>query len=116
MNYLTKASLSEKPNQRELDNLQVAYRAACEAIVLLKNDGALPLKNKKVALFGPGASKTIKGGTGSGEVNERHSVSIYEGLKDRGFETTTEKWIEAFEKDYADAKAAYKKERIQKLF
>ncbi len=116
MNYLTKASLSEKPNQRELDNLQVAYQAACEAIVLLKNDGTLPLPQKKVALYGPGASMTIKGGTGSGEVNERHSVTILEGLKDRGFEITTEKWIETFEGEYAAAKTAYKKAKRLSIF
>ncbi len=116
MNYLTKASLSEKPNQRELDNIQVAYQAACEAIVLLKNDGTLPFRKKKVALYGPGASMTIKGGTGSGEVNERHSVTILEGLKDRGIEITTEKWIEAFEADYSAAKIAYKKAKRLSIF
>ena len=108
MELLTKASYSGEPNQRELENLQVAYEAACEAMVLLKNDGTLPLKNKKVALYGPGASMTIKGGTGSGEVNERHSVSILEGLEDRGFEITTQRWIDDFEQSYADAEKAYK--------
>ena len=85
MQLRTKASYSDQPSQREKENLQVAYQAACEAMVLLKNDGALPLKTKKIALFGAGASMTIKGGTGSGEVNERHSVTVLEGLKDRGF-------------------------------
>ena len=35
MELLTKASFSAEPNQRELENLEVAYRAACEAVVLL---------------------------------------------------------------------------------
>ena len=75
-------------------------------LVLLKNDGALPFRTKKVALYGPGASMTIKGGTGSGEVNERHSVTILEGLEDRGFEVTTKSWIADFESGYAEAEAA----------
>ena len=86
MKVLTKASYSPEVTERERENLQVAYQAACEGMVLLKNDGVLPLKTKKVALYGPGASMTIKGGTGSGEVNERHSVTILEGMEDRGFE------------------------------
>ena len=115
MNLLTKASYSPEANQREKDNLLVAYKAACEGMVLLKNDGALPFKSKKIALYGPGASMTIKGGTGSGEVNERHSVTILEGLEDRGFEVTTKGWIEQFEKDYAQAEAAYKEEKKKRV-
>ena len=76
MRLLTKASLNGEVSRREKENLAVAYRAACEAMVLLKNDGTLPLQTRKVALYGSGASRTIKGGTGSGEVNERHSVTI----------------------------------------
>ena len=115
MKLLTKASYSGEVTQREKNNLQVAYRMACESMVLLKNDGALPFKTKKVALYGPGASMTIKGGTGSGEVNERHSVSILEGMEDRGFEITTHKWISDFEKRYAEAVEAYKVEKKKRI-
>lgn len=115
MKLLTKASTSDAVTQRETDNLQVAYRAACEGMVLLKNDGALPFKTKKVALYGPGASMTIKGGTGSGEVNERHSVTILEGMLDRGFEITTTKWIEDFETGYQQAYAAYQEEKKKRI-
>ena len=54
MELLTKASYEYDPNQRELDNLKLAYEAACESIVLLKNDGTLPFSHKKVALYGAG--------------------------------------------------------------
>jgi len=108
MRLLTKASCSDEVTQREKDNRKVAYEAACEAMVLLKNDGTLPLKTNKVALFGAGASMTIKGGTGSGEVNERHSVTILEGMTDRGFEITSLDWIRSFEEQYAAEYAAYK--------
>ena len=115
MKLLTKASYSPDVTQREKDNLQVAYKAACEAMVLLKNDGTLPFKTKKIALYGPGASMTIKGGTGSGEVNERHSVTILEGLEDRGFEITTHNWIADFEAGYTQAEAAYKEEKKKRV-
>lgn len=115
MKLLTKASYSPEVSEREKRNLDVAYRAACESIVLLKNDGVLPLQTRKVALYGPGASKTIKGGTGSGEVNERHSVTIYEGLECRGFEVTTKQWLEDYETAYAEAKVAHKKAQKEAL-
>ena len=115
MSLLTKASYSNEMTQREQENLQVAYRAACEGIVLLKNDGTLPLKTKKVALYGAGASMTIKGGTGSGEVNERHSVTILEGMTDRGFEIATRNWIADFERLYVEAEAAYKVEKKKRI-
>ena len=115
MTLLTKASYSGEVTQRESDNLQIAYQAACEGMVLLKNDGALPFKTKKIALYGPGASMTIKGGTGSGEVNERHSVTVLEGLEDRGFEITTKTWIQDYEVGYAQEEAAYKQEKRKRV-
>ena len=115
MKLLTKASYSPDVTARELENKQVAYQAACEGMVLLKNDGALPFQTKKVAVYGPGASMTVKGGTGSGEVNERHSVTILEGLENRGFDVTTRTWIADFEQGYAEAEAAYKIEKKKRV-
>lgn len=109
MELLTKASYSGEVSEREKKNLEVAYRAACESMVLLKNENVLPLKTKKVALYGPGVTRTIKGGTGSGEVNERHSVTILEGMENRGFEVTTKQWIEDYEGAYAEGELAHKK-------
>lgn len=115
MKLLTKASYSDAVSERERHSLDVAYRAACESIVLLKNDGALPFSGKKLAVFGAGVSRTIKGGSGSGEVNERHSVSILEGLENRGFQIMTRSWINDFEAEYTERYAAFKADRKMKL-
>ena len=115
MELRTKASRSDAVTDRERENLQVAYRAACEGVVLLKNDGALPFDTRTVALYGPGASMTTKGGTGSGEVNERHSVTILEGLRNRGFTVATQSWLHAFEAFYERAKAEYQVEKRKRL-
>ena len=93
----------------------LAGQIAAEGTVLLKNDGALPLTTRTVALYGPGASMTIKGGTGSGEVNERHSVTVLEGLRNRGFTIATEKWLTDFAAFYREAEAAYKVEKRKRL-
>lgn len=110
-----KASYVSEPNQRELDNLQVAYEAACECMVLLKNEGCLPFSSNQIALYGAGATKTIKGGTGSGEVNERHSVSIAEGMRDRGIQLMTEDWLAAYEDCYAQAQKQELEDRKKRI-
>ena len=69
-------------------------RIAGECMVLLENDGVLPLSGpQKVALYGNGARATVKGGTGSGEVNSRDSVSVEQGLEEAGFEITSKQWL-----------------------
>lgn len=72
---------SNKPNLKE--NALTALHAAEEGMVLLKNDNnALPFKKvKEVALFGKTSYHFIAGGTGSGEVNYYHAVSLQEGLE-----------------------------------
>ena len=102
--------------KRELDNRKIARRAAAEGMVLLKNEGPLlPLKEgTKVALYGAGASRTIKGGTGSGDVNERETVSIYQGMKNAGFEITTEDWIKAYDEQYQAARYTWRDEIEEK--
>ena len=65
----------------EIEHRKLARLAAAEGIVLLKNEEhVLPLKaGSAVAIYGAGAGKTIKGGTGSGDVNEREkSLSVRE--------------------------------------
>ena len=60
----------------------VARRAAAESMVLLKNEGQLlPLAPQThLAVFGIGQLYTVKGGTGSGDVNNVKSVNVLEGL------------------------------------
>ena len=115
MEVLTKARFESEPNEREKRNLQVAYEAACESIVLLENDGALPIQLGKVALYGAGAMRTVKGGGGSGEVNERHSVTIYEGMKAAGFDITSKSWLNGFEAAYVREEALYHKNKLKNI-
>lgn len=100
---------SPEVTKREIEHRAVARKSAAEGMVLLKNDGILPLKKgSAVALYGIGASRTIKGGTGSGDVNERERVSIYQGMKNAGFVVTNEDWIADYDKAYEEARNAWR--------
>ncbi len=89
---------------RELKNRSISRAAAAEGMVLMKNDGILPLAaDRSVAIYGNGVSHMIKGGTGSGDVNEREVVSIQQGLDQAGIRIINrEKALAAPERRTAD--------------
>lgn len=95
----------------EIEHQEEVRRLAGECMVILENDGVLPLQDgtKKIALFGTGARHTIKGGTGSGDVNVRENISIAQGLEHAGFKFVTEGWLDQYDRLYADAQEAYAK-------
>ncbi|MFW6120288.1 MAG: glycoside hydrolase family 3 C-terminal domain-containing protein, partial [Petrotogales bacterium] len=111
----TKAVKYKNETEREKEHRSLAYRAAIEGIVLLENDVTLPIKPGKIALYGAGAKKTIKGGTGSGEVNERHNVSIFEGLENAGFTITTMEWVNDYDYLYDENLKKYQEKMSIKM-
>ena len=80
----------------QADEEATCRQGACEGIVLLKNDGVLPLKKGKVALFGAGAVDTIVCGTGSGSVFPPYVVNVQKGLEEGGYTITSSRWLDKF--------------------
>lgn len=107
-------SLKQELSEREKRHSALARRAAAEGIVLLKNEGMLPLKTSDpIALFGSGAGKTVKGGIGSGDVNNRNSISVYRGIKEAGAVVTNEDWIQDYDKRYKEAREEWKEKILE---
>ena len=91
------------------EHINLSRRAAEEGMVLLENDGTLPLKKDvKLALFGKASVDYVKGGGGSGDVYCKYVHSLYDGLKAKGV-SVFEPLI-SFYKD--DLKAQYEKGRV----
>lgn len=85
------------------ENAEVARKIAEEGIVLLKNDGILPMDPCNVALYGAGSRDTAVCGTGSGYAFSPYTVSVYDGLVNAGFKVTSDLWLNNYEKKGKEA-------------
>ena len=66
---------------------QVVREVGADGIVLLKNNGILPLSGKRVALFGCTSYDWISGGSGFGGTSVGHyTVSLIEGMRSAGYD------------------------------
>lgn len=83
---------------REVNYAQLSKEAATQGMVLLENKNqALPIAKKgSIALWGGGAHATVRGGSGSGAVNARSTVSVYQGFRNAGYNVTTSKWLDNY--------------------
>lgn len=94
MVHITDASMQKF----EKEHIAKVREVAPECAILLKSNGDFPLDAAgKIALFGSGARRTIKGGTGSGDVNVRAYTTVEQGLENAGFEVVSKAWLDAYE-------------------
>ncbi|MDR1427119.1 MAG: glycoside hydrolase family 3 C-terminal domain-containing protein, partial [Bifidobacteriaceae bacterium] len=84
------AQPDDSQSDQEIAHGELAREVAGEGMVLLFNDGAgLPAPAGNLAVFGVGAYQTVKGGTGSGDVDQRYVIGAREGLEEGGYNVTT---------------------------
>lgn len=96
------ASPTDEISEREIRNAELSRSVAAQGMVLLENENnALPIPQRsKIALYGGGAYATVKGGTGSGDVNQRYVVNVWDGLKNAGYTITSEDWLNDYKTAY----------------
>lgn len=94
----------------EKEHLRRLRKGLAECCVLLKSNDDFPLEHpEEIAAYGSGVRGTIKGGTGSGEVNSRCFRNVEKGLKKAGFTVTTESWLAAYDQVRAEARKEFHK-------
>ena len=93
------ATSSLEISSREEKNMARSRKIAAETMVLLKNDGLLPLtvNSAPLAVFGSGVRRTVKGGTGSGDVNSRSVYNVEQGLISAGFTIGSSAWLDRYD-------------------
>jgi len=103
--------------EREKRNAGISYDAAVAGMVLLENDGALPISRKgEIALYGVGAIRTVRGGTGSGDPfngglsgggdalvdqSPRYHINILPAFQAAGYRIVNEKELQAIAEEEA---------------
>ena len=81
---------------------------SAECTLFLNKNEAFPLSSPcKLILVGSGARGTIKGGTGSGEVESRFITTCEQGLEAAGFEIVSKDWLDKFPKFKKDKRPLY---------
>mgnify|MGYP006064238247 FL=1 len=81
-----------------------------ECTLFLKRNEDFPLAAPgKIALYGSGVRNTIRGGTGSGEVNSRYYDTVEVGFQKAGFTVTSKGWIDGYDKVVSDAMEQFRK-------
>ena len=95
-------------NEYEREHNALLRRFGAECTVLLKSDGTFPLDGPcDLALYGSGARQTVKGGTGSGEVNSLTFVTAEAGLEAAGFRITSKAWLDRYGEIRQEAKKKF---------
>lgn len=90
--------MSDTLHVYEKQHLSKMRAYAPECMVLLKKNGDFPLSAPdSIAIYGSGARNTIKGGTGSGDVNSRFYITVEQGLEEAGFTITSKAWLDGYD-------------------
>ena len=99
-----------KVKPHEIKNIKRLRSHLGECTVLLKKDGSFPLeKPGTIAAYGSGVRHTVKGGTGSGEVNSRYFVTVEKGLTKAGFTIVNGGWLDEYDRIRENNKTAFHK-------
>ena len=116
---MEKTAIFPPLSQRETEGAAVSKKAAKEGMVLLENrNHTLPLMPGTICLFGNGAARTIRGGTGSGDpfnggligggdanvdLSPRYHIQLLPAMKATGFTILNEEQLLRIGERYDEA-------------
>ena len=81
----------------EKQHIDFLRENSAECTLFLNKDNSFPFSSPgKLLLVGSGARQTLKGGTGSADVDSRFFTTCEKGLEDAGFEIVSKDWLNKF--------------------
>jgi len=102
-NFLNEQPDNEETREKSQTSADITQKVEEEGLVLLTNNGVLPLaENAKVNVFGNGSVYSTYGGTGSGAGDSSKNVTFYQGLRNANIAVNEE--LETFTKENAIAR------------
>ncbi|MFA9378209.1 MAG: glycoside hydrolase family 3 N-terminal domain-containing protein [Lachnotalea sp.] len=102
-NFVSDAPTDEKAVKATKTSAELTKEVEEEGIIMLTNNGTLPLTNEKnVNVFGTGSIDFTYGGTGSGSGDSSKNVTFIQGLENAGLKTNPE--IQEYYKENATAR------------
>ncbi|ORX61244.1 beta-glucosidase-related glycosidase [Piromyces finnis] len=89
----------------ESRHIEIIDKYTAESTVLLRKNNDFPLSANETSiyLYGNGIRKTIKGGTGSGDVYSRYFENIEEAFIKGGYEILSKDYLDEYDKIYEEA-------------
>ncbi len=110
--YVYRSTTDPAVSEREIRHHNAVRALAPDCMVLLENNGVLPLAEPgKIALYGAGARHTVRGGGGSGTTFPRHAYSVEEGLLEAGCTIVTGEWLSRYDEIVREATEEAKRAR-----
>jgi len=99
-----------KITEYEKRHLRELRSGAAGCALFLKRNSDFPLDGPcEIGLYGSGARQTLKGGTGSGEVNSRFYYTAERGLERAGFTIATKDWLDKYDAAKKEKHASFVK-------
>ena len=102
------SKLEQEIQPYEKEHIDFLKENSAECTLFLNKNEAFPLSSPcKLILVGSGARQTLRGGTGSGEVESRTFTTCEQGLESAGFEIVSKDWLDKFPKFKKERRASY---------
>ena len=108
--------LLHKKKMQFPEHREVVRGLGADSMVLLKNNGILPMKKGKIALFGAGAVDTLFSGIFFNYVFTESNINVVDGLANNGFTFSTDTWLKKMQRAVKENQKKQRRQRARAVY